>query len=292
MSRRRLLPAAALALFGALAAAFLFAVLHRPGGTSVRPGPHAVSVQARLSPQDPQFGDTVWASAEVLVDRKRVDPRSIRLRTGFAPYHLLSVRRSIRTSGGYSVVRLEQLLRCLNVLCVPSGARKTFRFEPLLVTYREGSARKTVATAWPVLRVHSRVAAADLSHPVLRVPPAAPPSSYRLSPTVTGYTLLAVAAVLALAGAVLALRAGLGLRATRLRRREPLLDRILGELAAAASNGDIRRRRQALEQLACELEHVDGALSTESRALAWAPGDPQADSISELTTRVRAVMAS
>jgi hypothetical protein len=287
---RRLLPAA-LAVFAALVAALLFATLHRPGGTNVLPGSHAVSVEARLSPQDPQFGDTVRASAEVLVDRKRVDPHTIRLRTGFAPYRLAAATRSIRTSGGYSVVRLEQVLRCVSVLCVPSGARKTFHFAPLRVAYREGSARRTLAISWPVLRVHSRVAAADLSHPVLRVPPAPPPSRYRLSPGVTGYTLLALAAVLALGGAALVVRAGLRVWATHLRRREPLLDRILWELAAAASDGDARRRRQALEQLARELEHVDGPLSTESRALAWAPSDPPADSISELTTRVRAVMA-
>lgn len=288
---RRALSVVALALAGALAAAFLIAALHRPGGGDVRPGPHAVSVQAWLSPRDPQFGDTVHAGADVLVDPGRVDPRSVSLRTNFAPYRVLSAARSIRQSGGYSIVRLEQTLRCLSVTCTPAGPRKTFRFEPLRVTYREGSARKALSASWPALRVQSRVAASDLEHPVLRTPTAPPAPDYRLPPSVTGYTLLVLATVLALAGAALLVRAALRARAPRLRRPEPLLDRILGELAAASVNGDAARRRHALEQLARALEQVDGSLSTETRVLAWGKDEPQPDAISELTKRVRAVSA-
>lgn len=291
MSTRPALSVAALVLVGALAAVFLVAALHRPGGVGVLPGSPAVSVQAWLSPRDPQFGDTVRAGADVSVDPRRVDPRSVSLRTGFAPYRVLSARRSIRQSGGRSVVRLEQTLRCLSMTCVPARVRKTFRFEPLRVAYREGGARKALSASWPALRVQSRVAAADLAHPVLRTPTAPPAPDYRLPPSMTGYTLLALASVLALAGAALVLRVGLGTSAPRLRRPEPLLDRILGELAAASSNGDAARRRNALEQLARELEQVDGSLSTETRVLAWGRDDPQSEAISELTKRVKAVSA-
>jgi hypothetical protein len=122
--------------------------------------------------------------------------------------------------------------------------------------------------------------------------PTAPPApDYRLPPSWSGYTLLALATVLAVAGATLVVRAGLRTRAPRLRRPEPLLDRILGELAAASANGDAARRRQALEQLARALEQVDGSLSTETRVLAWGKDEPRAEAISELTKRVRAVSA-
>lgn len=280
---------AALALVGALAAAFVFALLHRPGGTSVPPGARAVSVRAWLSPREPQFGDTVLAGANVLVDPRRVDPASVRLRAGFAPYRVISTARSVRHSGGYSAVRVEKTLRCLSVACVSGGARQTFRFPPLRVTYRQGSARRTLSISWPELGVGSRVAPRDLVHPVLRAPFTPPSVHYRLSPSVTGYVLLALAAVLALGGAAFVLGAAFRASAVRLRRPAPLLDRILAELAAASSNGDSARRRHALEQLARALEPVDGPLSTESRVLAWGRDDPQSDAISELTQRVRAV---
>lgn len=289
MRTRRTLLVAAPALVGALTAAFLVAVLHRPGGTSAPRGSHAVSVRAWLSPREPQFGDTVVAGADVLVDPSRVDPRSVQLRTGFAPYRLLSGGRSVRHSGGYAVVRVEESLRCLSVACVSSGTRKTFRFRPLRVSYREGANRKTVSVSWPKLGVGSRVAAGDLAHPVLRAPSTPPAPHYRFSPSVTGYALLALAGVLALGGAALVLRVALRAGAARLRRPEPLLDRILAELAAASSNGDSARRRHALEQLARALEPVDGPLSTESRVLAWGRDEPRSDAISELTKRVRAV---
>lgn len=290
MSTRRAVPVAAVALVGALTAAVLVAVLHRPGGTSVLPGPRAVSVRSWLSPRDPQFGDTVLAGADVLVDPRRVDPASVRLRGDLAPYRVLSKRRDILgAGGGYSVVRLEERLRCLRVACVAAEPHRTFRFAPLRVTYRQGAARKTLTTSWPVLRVQSRVAAGDLVHPVLRTPTAPPTPRYRFSPSLAGYALVALAAVLACAGAILLLRVAFRAAAPRLRRPEPLLDRILGELAAASSNGDSDRRRKALEQLALALEQVDDSLSSESRVLAWGRDDPRSEAISELAKRVRAV---
>ena len=290
MSSRRAL-FAGVALVGVLAAAVLFAALHRPGASTVPRGSHAVSVQAWLSPREPQYGDTVLAGADVFVDPRRVDPRTVRLRTDFAPYRVIAATRSIQRSDGYSVVHLEERLRCLGVTCVPAGARKTVRFAPLRVAYGRGAARTALSVSWPALRVQSRVAAADLAHPVLRTPSAPPAPDYRVPATATGYALLALAAVLAVAGAALVLRVALRAGAPRLRRPEPLLDRILGELGAASSNGDAARRRRALEQLAGALEEVDGSLSTESRVLAWGRDDPQADAISELTRRVRAVSA-
>lgn len=291
MSTRRALSLASLALLAGLAAVVLFAALHRPGGTSVHPGSQALSVRTWLSPQDPQFGDTVVARAEVLVDPRRVDPGSVRLRADFAPYRVVSGRRTVGSSGGYVVVAVTQALHCLTAACVPRGASEAYRFPPLRVVYRDAAGARTAAAAWPVLRVGSRVAAADLARPVLRVPDIPPPGGYRLPPGITGYGLLALAALLALAGGGLVLRAGVGRYLPGVRRQEPLLERILGELAAAAANGDTARRRRALEQLARELEQVDGTLSSDSRVLAWGRDDPRAEAIAELTRRVRAAEA-
>ena len=248
-------------------------------------------VQRSLTPRDPQFGDTVVASADVTVDPRRVDPRSVTVRSSFGPYSVVSGARTVHSAGGLSTTHLERRLRCLDVACVPAGDRVALRLPPLRVSYRDGSGEHALAVAWPVLRVHSRVAAADLRHPLLRVPPPQPGSDYRLPPRPTGLALLALAAVLALGGAALLLRLWAPRPAGPRRRQGTRLERLLGELSAAAANGDAGRRRRALESLARELELLDGSLSAESRVLAWAPQDPQPAAISALTGRVRAAVA-
>jgi hypothetical protein len=122
---------------------------------------------------------------------------------------------------------------------------------------------------------------------VLRVPaPVAAAAEYRVSPTATGYVLLVVAGLLAASGVFLLLRVGLR-RVAPARRAVPPLERVLAELAASSANGDSGRRRRALEELARELEPLDAPLSAESRVLAWGPDEPQADTVSDLASRVR-----
>lgn len=291
MSARRLFTVAALALLAALAAGFVVALLHRPAETTVRAGPRPVSVRASLSPREPQFGDTVTASADVVVDPHRLDPRLVAVAAGFAPFRVVSATRTVESAGGLSVIHVEWRLRCLEVACVPPGASETFRFAPLRLSYREASGPRILTSAWPFLRVGSRVAAADLRRPVLHVPQPKPVSSdYRLPPRATGWTLRALAALLALGGGVLLLRAALRGAGPARRREAPPFETILRELAAASSNGDTGRRRRALEELARELEPLDAPLSAESRVLAWAPPDPGTDAIAELASRVRGVV--
>jgi uncharacterized protein (DUF58 family) len=137
--------------------------------------------------------------------------------------------------------------------------------------------------------VHTRVSASDVKQPFLRVGPAQPSQTqYRLPPEAIGYTLLALAALLALGGGALALRVAFGAGWVPRRSGAAPLERILRELAGASSNGDSGRRRRALEDLARELEPVNEPLSVESRVLAWAPQDPPPEAIADLTSRVLA----
>ena len=269
---KRALPIAALALLAGLVAALVVALVHEPAGTR---SDRAVSVRTELTPQEAQFGDTVVAT----VDVSGTDPSSVRVRSDFAPYAVVS---TVRHAGDGSV-RIVRRLRCLEVSCVPGKAVKTFRFGPARVSYGGGSTTRK----WPALRVHSLITKADAAAPVLRVPaPVAAPVEYRVSPDATGYVLLALAGLLGAAGVFLLLKVGLR-RVTPTRRRVPPLDQVLGELAAASSNGDSGRRRRALEELAQQLETVDQPLSAESRVLAWGPEEPKPEAISDLTSRVR-----
>ena len=284
---RRLLPLAALVVLAALVLGLVLALRHEPGGRQARLDGRPVSAVGTLSPREPQFGDTVVATVDVFVDSRRVDPDTVRVTTGFTPYQVTASTRMVRSDEGVSITHLERRLRCLGVACVPPGTASTVRFEPVRVSYREGSQPRSLAVAWPVLHVHSRVALADLRHPLLRVPPPHAASDYRLPPRPTGYALLALAALLALGGSTLLLLVGLRRFAPVRRGTNTPLERILVELAAASSNGDSGRRRRALEQLARELEPLDPGLSVESRVLAWGPEDPKVDAVADLAGRAQ-----
>jgi hypothetical protein len=178
---KRALPVAAFVLLGGLVAGLVLALT---SGSS-HPTSPATSVRAQLLPRDPQFGDTVVATLDV--------PATSPLpgRVDFRPYTVVSKK----TSSGDGRLVVTYRLGCLDQPCVPHAKAKVFRFKPAV---------------WPPLRVHSRLAAADAAHPIVRVPPpVAAPVHYRVSPTATGIVLLVLAAVLAVAGAVLLLRVGL-----------------------------------------------------------------------------------
>jgi hypothetical protein len=279
---RRLLQLSAIALLVALGAGLAAALLRGGGQERIDLGGRPIIVQQQLVPLEPQFGDTVTATAEVFT-RAGIDPRAVRVRTHFAPYGVVSTTRRVREVGDVAVVSVITRLRCLEVGCLPKGTLRTFRFKPLRVLYGGGSTTEP----WPALRVHSRLTKSDTARPIVRVPPpVAAPVHYRISPTAAGIVLLVLAVLLAAGGAFLLLRVAVR-RIGPARPSAPPLEQVLGELAASCSNGNSARRRRALEALARELEPLDEALSDESRVLAWAPSDPQAATISDLTKRVR-----
>ena len=283
---RRVAAAVAVVLLLALGTVFVVAALHRPGSTAARV-PGNPTVVKSFSPEDPQFGDTVTTTIDVFVDLRRVDPSSGTVNGGFAPFRVVSSEQKTRREGRVGIVHIENRLRCLDALCVPAADHATVRFDPLLVGYRSGSRSEVLVSRWPQLQLHARVAPANVQKPIFRVgTPQASGGGYRLPPRTTGIVLLGVAALLALGGAAMLARAIASALRLRDRRREAPLERILRELAAVSSNGDSGRRRRALDELARELEPLDEPLSAESRVLAWAPTDPNPETIAELTARV------
>jgi hypothetical protein len=284
---RRVSGAVALAAGLVLAIGFAVAIARRPGEPPVRLEGAPLSVTQTLSPADARFGDAVTASTRVFVDPSRVDPRSVRLATSFAPYAVAARTRTIHRMSGLQVVDVVERLRCLGAACVPVTPVRSFRFAPLRVTYRLGGRSVRVAASpWPVLRVRGHVVKADLDTPSFRVGrPETVSLGYRMRPRSTAYVLLAAAALAALAGAALVLRFALD----RLRRRRALetpLQRILAELAAASANGDTERRRLALDELALELGPRDESLAGASSVIAWARHEPDPDTIAMLAERV------
>jgi hypothetical protein len=272
----------------AAVAVFAVAALHGSSQSAVRFAGAPVATLRSLAPTEPQFGDTVVATIEVFVDTRRVNANAVKVDARFTPFSVMSSARSTHRTGGLSIVRIVDRLDCLDPGCLPTAGAATFRFPNLRVAYPGG----TLGAAWPVLRVHARVQAADVAHPILRVGPPQVRSSYRLPPRITGWALLAVALALALGG--LTLLVGIGLPSSPFARRRPRtpVERILVQLAGLAVNGDNGHRRSALEELARELEPLDEPLSFESRVLAWAPQEPEPDAISDLAQRIRTAVQS
>jgi hypothetical protein len=282
VSFRRLWPAAALAVAACLAAVFVVAVVHRPAApAAVLNGP-PVAAAAHLTPDEPQFGDAVVATITVAIDTHRTDPRSVGVNASFGPFSVIATTRTAHRTGRLETIQIADRLECLVQACVPLSQVAAFRFPRVKVSYEGGS----LAVPWPGLQVHSRLTPADLAQPMLRVDPPVARPRYRLPPAASGWTIIAAAALAALAGLGLVGWA-LAPSLRSFRRRRPPLELALAELARG---GDEERRRTALERLARELEPVNEPLSSESRILAWAREEPAPEAISDLASRVRSTV--
>ncbi len=81
-----------------------------------------IQAEATLSPAVALFGDTVLAHVDVLLNRTRVDPDSVRVAADFAPFEIVGPpRRLRRDAGDTTYLSRTFVLRCLSGTCVPSG---------------------------------------------------------------------------------------------------------------------------------------------------------------------------
>jgi hypothetical protein len=236
--------------------------------------PSKPSLNATLVPRTHLFGQPVTATIEV--------PAGMSVKTGFAPYRLIS--RTLSKHG--REVRYQFVIDCLSSRCVGlPGAEREIRLPPVTIGLPNG---KSFVGYWPPLRQASRLAPDDLGSPVLRggltEPDRRPAGGHR---TLVGI-LLAVTAGLALSAAAV-----VGLRRLAWHplpswaengRKEPSdLDYALlvTGLAAGGASGD---RRAALESLAVALDRRGlGDLAREARDLAWSPRPPAGESVRRLT---------
>ena len=267
-----------------------------------------VDVKTTLTPQILLFGDTLTARVDVVVDNGHVDPESVRVRTDFSPWEVVTpVQRDLDDGGATTLVRTTFQLRCLTSPCVPPRDTAPLDFTPAVVNYAGGR----LDVSWPRLVVHSRIP--DRGAPVTtagggqrggpQFPWTAdllnlPKISYRAAPGILFPLLLALGAVFALGGAVL------GYRALPPRRPapeplppapppEPALPPL--ELALLlleqppVENGTADRRR-ALELVADGLADRDARLALSARRLAWSEETPPLETTSGLASRARAVL--
>jgi hypothetical protein len=253
---------------------------------TLRPG-DPIEVRADITPDAHVFGEPVVATVEALVDTTVIDLASVRVVTDFAPYEQVGDRTvERRRSGGIGVATFRFPLQCLEEGCDTTGARGLAEFETGRVVYRFHDAPNDAfgALDWPSFEVASRVSEDDVEDIRWRAAETSlPEPSYRADPTWLAALLLAFAAAF-VAGAVLLARRrwwrpSEGLVLEPAGPTETRLARALTLARDASLNGDMPRRRRALERVARELGAVNRPeLELEARALAWSQeGSTQAD---------------
>ena len=270
--------------------------------------PEAIAAQGILTPRTVLFGDTVRARVDVLLDRARVDPDSVRVSAQFAPWEVVAEPERVRRNAGSTTyVQTTFVLRCLTSPCVPPGQTAPLEFGPARVTYRSPAGgeqqRESIRVDWPVLTVYSRFASASFDGRTGAATPwradllTMPAVSYRVAPGVALVAILAGALLLAVTGALLAVLAW--------PQRAPApppepevppapvltpLEQALALLEDTARADGAEDRRRALELVAEELVERDAEIARSARVLAWSEDVPAADETSGLAARVRSAI--
>jgi hypothetical protein len=309
--RRRIVPAVALVVVAVLTTLVL---VIRAGDGESGSGQAApedspeVVVDARLLPRTVGFGDTLTAAVEVTVDRRRVDPDSVRIRQEFSPWGQLErPKRTRQDSADTSFLRTTFVLRCAIGPCVPPRETYQLEFDPLVVSYRllEGGDNESIETRWPVLVTHSNIVSDDLERREAASTPwradlvSMPAVTYRISPGLLRWLLFAGAILLGLAGVVLAFRA----MPTREPQPEPEpepepvptlppLELALILLTDEHQANGAADRRRALELVAEEMEaRQEFPIARRARMMAWSEETPTLAETSGLAESVRAQLA-
>jgi hypothetical protein len=307
--RRRILPAALL-LVVAVSVSVVLVLRSGDGGRQAQPPKAApeIVVDARLLPRTVGFGDTLTAAVDVTVDRRLVDPDSVRVRQEFSPWGQLE--RPLRTrqdAADTSFIRTTYVLRCVIGPCVPPRETYQLEFDPAVVSYRhlEGGQTESVEVRWPVLVTHSNIVAGDLERREAASTPwradllSMPAATYRISPGLLRWLLFAGAVLFALAGVALAFRAMPHREPEPELEPEPEPEPALPPLELALilltdeqqANGAADRRR-ALELVAEEMEaREEFPLARRARVMAWSENTPTFAETSGLAESVRAQLA-
>ena len=289
LARRALVPALACAAVLAAGIALAAGVSALRSEESPPASSQPVELTATVGPTTHLFADELTGRVVVRVDRRVVDPNSIRVDATFRPYGVIEPPRVTTTTAGDLVTReYRYRVFCLRADCRPKGTeRRRVVLAPVRIVLRgtDGSIRGT-SLPLPPVEVATRLTPQDRLRPALDVGDEPLPAvTYRAEPDRAALVLGVAAGVLALLGIVLLareVRRALLLARERRRRPPTRLERALGLVRRAERDGDERDRRLALDALASALDPRDGSLASATRNAAWAPGGPAAGDLRRL----------
>jgi hypothetical protein len=246
--------------------------------TLLRPG-RALAATADVFPRTLLFGDTVTARLVVALDRRRVAPDRLDVRTRFRPFETVGdVLRTRRDIGHETQLTYTFTLRCDDFPCLPRGGRIPLRFTPARVG--------PIRVPWPAFEVGTRINESELNafrYRAILTP--LPSTTYRITPRTLAAVTLGTAGILLLLAAVIGARIARRVWARRAPELDlPPVERALLILRWTRGGED---RRRALELLA---EALDGEsrrdLSRAARKLAWSDAAPTRDEADELARTV------
>jgi hypothetical protein len=250
----------------------------RPLAATATLGTHALS-----------FGDPLSARLDVLVDPRRVDVASVRVRPRFTPWRIVSASAERHAAAG-TLLTYRYTLECLSPECVPGQSLAERRFLPAFVFYRSrpgGVVRRSVE--WPTYRVATRLTSPDIGDPTVHLDAdtSLPPVTYRIGPRTLQALLAALSALLVVAAGVLVYFALPRRRAGAAEPDLPPLERALLLVRASTANGYPAERRKALGRLARALR-AEGRpeLARAAVRLAWSSRPPSPEATSAFADRV------
>jgi hypothetical protein len=278
------------------------------------------SVRGALIPDTHLFGEPVVVRVDVVVDRDQVDPAAVDVKSDFKPYETIGATELERQDvGRFTHLTYTTTLRCLTEDCIPKtfkysdipisqtpelplfpenqqrDEKRKYDFPPTLVTTGKGDDLRTLGrVVWPPLRSLSRLnwyddAIVGQGFPFVATVTPLPDTSYRISPTLLGLLLLALAIALVAIPVGYLVRS----RRARLEPRESTapqlspLERALALVEWASRRPSADERREALEALAFELDGESVETADRARAQGWSPPSPQSDEMTELVASIR-----
>lgn len=293
VGRRGLIAGAALLVVVAGVSA---GVLVSSGGESADSPPSTIQARGALLPGIVLFGDTLTARLDVMLDRSKVDPGSMRVQASFAPWKPVAPPKQVRRDGSASstYIGTTYVLRCLQADCTGQNDSFVEDFERARVSYitRDGTHR-VMQVRWPRLIVDSRYARKTLGAAGTSAAPwkaalfSLPSLTYSISPSLLFALLLTGGFLLLLAagGLIYLARRRPAVRAAPAPAPPPPapvltpLERALLLLELSERVDGAGDQRRALERVADELaRRGEAELARAARALAWsepAPGTEQ-----------------
>jgi hypothetical protein len=268
-----------------------------------------VTANGSIGPSIHLFGDTITSELDVVVDKSRLDPDRVSVKTFFAPYKAIGKTQVARSdAGNLTHLSYRTRYRCLERSCLtstlgtitnPEGAApRTFRFRPGEVRYTDPGAKDArllrVVRFAPVEAV-TRINAQDVTQvygfPFRGSFTPVPELTQRVSPTTLALVLLLLAVLLLVLPAVLIARW------VRARRQPPPpepapeptpLERAIALVEWSLTRENGAERRAALDALATELDTLEAnGLADETRVAAWSPRSPSPSDATSILTQVK-----
>ena len=304
-------------------AAFIAVLAAGCGGDDSRPliaASKPAVVRGEIVPNVHLFGEPVVAQVDVIVNREKVDPADVRLKTDFEPYERVGeTREERRDIGDYTLIRYTTTLNCLSEFCVPRTAegettvsqipglppflpgqqrdeKIKFEFPPALLVQDAEPKDKTLGrVVWSPLRSLSRINWYDSSvvgqgFPFVATVTPLPEPEYRISPNLLGLALLGLALALLLIPVWLVWDRRRRSAAPKTEAGSPVspLERALRLVEWASRRPSVDERREALEALAYELgDEKNGDSADRARKQGWSPPTPEPEGMENLVASIR-----